>query len=64
MKFLERVTIFGWKNSNSLVLLEKVKELIEMKGWEVINIDSVVINKKPTSKLKPSDHTPIEIKIN
>jgi len=29
----------------------------------VSNIDSVAINKKPRSKLKPSDHTPIEIRI-
>ena len=29
----------------------------------VSNIDSVTINKKPRSKLKPSDHTPIEIRI-
>ena len=28
------------------------------------NISSVYINKKPRSKIKPSDHTPIEIQIN
>jgi len=28
------------------------------------NLESVNINKKPRSKLKPSDHTPIEIEIN
>ena len=27
------------------------------------NIKSVNINKKPRSKMKPSDHTPIEIEI-
>jgi len=30
----------------------------------VSNIDSVAINKKPRSKLKPSDHTPIELIVN
>ena len=28
------------------------------------NIDSININKKPRSKIKPSDHTPIELEIN
>ena len=28
------------------------------------NVDSIKINKKPRSKTKPSDHTPIEIEIN
>jgi len=28
------------------------------------NITSVNINKKPRSKVKPSDHTPIELIIN
>jgi len=27
-------------------------------------VKSIHINKKPRSKLKPSDHTPIEIEIN
>ena len=28
------------------------------------NIKSININKKPRSKTKPSDHTPIELEIN
>ena len=28
------------------------------------NIKSININKKPRSKIKPSDHTPIELQIN
>ena len=28
------------------------------------NIKNIVIDKKPRSKLKPSDHTPIELEIN
>ncbi len=28
------------------------------------NISSININKKPRSKIKPSDHTPIELEIN
>ena len=28
------------------------------------NIKSININKKPRSKIKPSDHTPIELEIN
>ena len=28
------------------------------------NITSININKKPRSKAKPSDHTPIELEIN
>ena len=40
-----------WKDSDSLVLLSKVFELIRDKGWEINNIDSVVIAERP--KLKP-----------
>ena len=28
------------------------------------NIKNIIINKKPRSKIKPSDHTPIELEIN
>ena len=28
------------------------------------NVKDIVINKKPRSKIKPSDHTPIELEIN
>ena len=40
-----------WKGANSLTLLENVMALINEKGWEVINIDSVVVAERP--KLKP-----------
>ena len=28
------------------------------------NVESININKNPRSKIKPSDHTPIELEIN
>ncbi len=40
-----------WKGSDSLVLLESITNLIKEKGWEVINIDSVIVAERP--KLKP-----------
>ena len=40
-----------WKNADSLVLLSKVIELIRNKGWEVNNIDSVIVAERP--KIKP-----------
>ena len=40
-----------WKNANSLFLLSKVVELIRKEGWEVNNIDSVVVAERP--KIKP-----------
>ncbi|MBO6974297.1 MAG: 2-C-methyl-D-erythritol 2,4-cyclodiphosphate synthase [Prochlorococcus marinus CUG1435] len=40
-----------WKDSNSLFLLSEVIELIRKEGWEVNNIDSVVVAERP--KLKP-----------
>ena len=40
-----------WKDSDSLVLLSKVFELIRGKGWEINNIDSVIIAERP--KLMP-----------
>ena len=40
-----------WKNSDSLILLEQVKELINQKGWQIQNIDSVIVAERP--KLKP-----------
>ena len=32
-----------WKNADSLILLEQVMELIEKKGWQIQNIDSVIV---------------------
>lgn len=40
-----------WKGADSLVLLSKVNQLIQQKGWQVGNIDSVVVAERP--KLKP-----------
>ncbi len=40
-----------WKNADSLFLLSKVIELIKDKGWEVNNIDSVIVAERP--KIKP-----------
>ena len=36
-----------WKDSDSLVLLSKVSELIKSKGWLVNNIDSVIVAERP-----------------
>ena len=40
-----------WKNANSLDLLSKVISLIRNKGWEINNIDSVIVAERP--KIKP-----------
>ena len=40
-----------WENANSLELLSKVITLIRNKGWEVNNIDSVIVAERP--KIKP-----------
>ena len=40
-----------WKGANSLVLLSKVIELIRSEGWEVNNVDSVIVAERP--KIKP-----------
>lgn len=40
-----------WKGADSLVLLAQVNQLIQEKGWQVSNIDSVVVAERP--KLKP-----------
>tara|TARA_B100001989_G_scaffold206223_1_gene154949 strand:- start:1500 stop:2003 length:504 start_codon:yes stop_codon:yes gene_type:complete len=40
-----------WKNANSLLLLSKVIELIRNEGWDVNNIDSVIVAERP--KIKP-----------
>ncbi len=36
-----------WKNANSLFLLSKVIYLIRKDGWEINNIDSVLVAEKP-----------------
>ena len=40
-----------WKNADSLFLLSKVIELIRREGWEINNIDSVIVAERP--KIKP-----------
>lgn len=40
-----------WKGADSLVLLAQVNQLIQSKGWQIGNIDSVVVAERP--KLKP-----------
>lgn len=40
-----------WKGADSLILLAQVNQLIQDKGWQVSNIDSVVVAERP--KLKP-----------
>ncbi|MBH8561939.1 2-C-methyl-D-erythritol 2,4-cyclodiphosphate synthase [Nostoc sp. CENA67] len=43
-----------WAGADSLVLLTKVHQLIQDQGWQVGNIDSVVVAERP--KLKPHIH--------
>jgi 2-C-methyl-D-erythritol 2,4-cyclodiphosphate synthase len=40
-----------WAGANSLVLLSQVNQLIQTQGWQIGNIDSVVVAERP--KLKP-----------
>ncbi|QDZ38611.1 2-C-methyl-D-erythritol 2,4-cyclodiphosphate synthase [Euhalothece natronophila Z-M001] len=40
-----------WANADSIKLLEEVKALIRDQGWQIANIDSVIIAEQP--KLKP-----------
>ncbi len=40
-----------WAGADSLVLLKQVNELILEKGWQIGNIDSVIVAEQP--KLKP-----------
>tara|TARA_X000000950_G_scaffold277674_1_gene367426 strand:+ start:269 stop:772 length:504 start_codon:yes stop_codon:yes gene_type:complete len=40
-----------WKDANSLFLLSEVIELIRKEGWEVNNVDSVIVAERP--KIKP-----------
>lgn len=40
-----------WKGTDSLNLLAQVNQLIQDKGWQVGNIDSVIVAERP--KLKP-----------
>ena len=40
-----------WKDADSLVLLEQVMGLIQERGWQVVNVDAVVVAERP--KLRP-----------
>jgi 2-C-methyl-D-erythritol 2,4-cyclodiphosphate synthase len=40
-----------WAGADSLVLLKQVNELVRSRGWEIGNIDSVIVAERP--KLKP-----------
>ena len=40
-----------WKNADSLFLLSEVIGLIRLEGWEVNNIDNVIVAERP--KIKP-----------
>ena len=40
-----------WKNADSLKLLSKVIALINKQGWEINNIDNVIVAERP--KIKP-----------
>jgi 2-C-methyl-D-erythritol 2,4-cyclodiphosphate synthase len=40
-----------WAGADSLVLLSKVHQLVREQGWQIGNIDSVVVAERP--KLKP-----------
>ena len=40
-----------WKGANSLQLLGEVMNLITEQGWQVLNVDSVVVAERP--KMKP-----------
>lgn len=43
-----------WAGADSLVLLTQVHQLIRDRGWQIGNIDSVVVAERP--KLKPHIH--------
>ncbi len=40
-----------WKGADSLMLLEKVVALVSDRGWQILNVDAVVVAERP--KLKP-----------
>ena len=44
-----------WKGADSLELLERVCELVQARGWQVGNIDTVVVAERP--KLRPHIET-------
>jgi 2-C-methyl-D-erythritol 2,4-cyclodiphosphate synthase len=40
-----------WAGANSLMLLEQVNQLVRSRGWQIGNVDSVIVAERP--KLKP-----------
>ena len=40
-----------WRNADSLILLSKVISLVRDEGWEINNIDNVIVAERP--KIKP-----------
>ena len=40
-----------WRNADSLILLSKVVDLIREKGWEINNLDNVIVAERP--KINP-----------
>ncbi len=40
-----------WEGANSLILLQQVNQLVRSRGWQVGNIDSVIVAERP--KMKP-----------
>ena len=40
-----------WKDVDSLILLSRVIDLVRKEGWEINNIDSVIVAERP--KIKP-----------
>ena len=40
-----------WRGADSLLLLERVMELVTERGWRVLNVDTVVVAERP--RLKP-----------
>lgn len=44
-----------WKGADSLVLLEQVCTLIRERGWQVVNVDTVIVAERP--KLRPHIET-------
>ena len=40
-----------WKGADSMMLLEQVVALVKERGWQIVNVESVVIAERP--KLKP-----------
>jgi 2-C-methyl-D-erythritol 2,4-cyclodiphosphate synthase len=40
-----------WKGADSLKLLDQVYQLVKSKGWQLVNLDSVILAERP--KMKP-----------